>query len=476
MDNFKKTISELRLPPALETQLLEDWESQVAANREAVAKEIREENEAYMQEELNKMAEAAETLADESIKAFLEGFDSKVSKLNEAKIKLAKMAKALRESRESATEREQKLAEQLAQLSAEALKSQLAEQQEALSESHAATEAERVKLMRENMRLSKQNKNHIDAFNKLATSVLKDQVAELHESREELKNELHSEIEALASLVESTVKAEMDELNEDRVQMMEAVEKLTDMNVGILTKELVELNEDRVELAQTKERVIAESKAELEATKKEWIKTTGKKVEELVESVLYPELNSLKTELKEARKNDFAMRIFEAFAGQYSSIFFNENVEVSKLMKQLKESNENVQKMQQILSEKDSEVNNVKKELRESQQKTYREGKITELTKSLSGVHKEIMTQLLESTQTDKLEATFKRNLPQVLNEDVEAKKPVEAEKPVQPKKRLTESVDGSRKQHAPIQQNSGKVELDGEIDISHIFKHAGLK
>lgn len=465
--DFTSIVSSIGLPKELEVQLLEAWNDQVEANRQDVAAEMREESKAQLDEEVKRIVDAAETLTEESLKVFAEQIDAKFDQLKEAKIKLAKRAKRLREAEEINKQHTTKLMEMVADV----LNKEITNLNEANKEQESLLEAERIQLMREKMSVSKKNDAHMKALIKMNADILNSELQELKEDRDLNKKRVDEAMEKLSQMAENILKEEMEELHQDRVSIMEANNKLQDMTVGILTKELTELHEDRVEFENKSKQLDEQYEKEKEAFFAEQKVKLAESVERITSKVLTSELTALKDDIQEARENRMGRAMFETFSAQFATMFFNENKEIQKIAKELNESQENIKKMQKIIAENEETINNSKKELRESQEKHLRERKIGELTKSLSGTHKEVMEQYLATTETSKLEETFKRVLPRVLNES--PKQVTTNEK----KTRLAEST-GSRKQEQrkklseSIEDNS---DLESDAEIAKILMNAGL-
>jgi hypothetical protein len=128
------------------------------------------------------------------------------------------------------------------------------------------------------------------------------------------------------------------------------------------------------------------------------------------------ELGQLKEDIKIAKENSFGRRIFESFAGEFSVTHLNDKAETRKLMQKLEDKDRQ-------LAESITQINNTKKlveskerEVRIIKESNLREKTMTELLSTLNEEKATVMQNLLESVQTGKLQATFDKYLPAVLN------------------------------------------------------------
>jgi hypothetical protein len=103
--------------------------------------------------------------------------------------------------------------------------------------------------------------------------------------------------------------------------------------------------------------------------------------------------------------------------------------------------------------------------LRVAQDRYVRKEKINELLAPLGREKREVMSDLLESVKTEKLEESFNKYLPSVLDGDTH-----------RVKKTLSESV---KKEHtgnkATVVKTEANDETDNVVEIDYIKKLAGL-
>jgi len=214
------------------------------------------------------------------------------------------------------------------------------------------------------------------------------------------------------------------------------------------------------DLAETKVKLIKEAKNKFAEVKQTFIAKSAVKVSAIVESTLKGEMSQLKEDMEEARRNDFGRKLFEAFASEYATSHLNENSETAKLMqvvamkdKQLVEAKAFAAKAKVLAESKDSEIKRITAI-------AERKNRLNELLAPLNKGQREIMTDLLESVQTDRLQKSFDKYLPSVIDGHTPAKKAVLSE---------AKEITGNR----DTQTNVSSMQDDNVVDIRRL---AGLK
>lgn len=306
----------------------------------------------------------------------------------------------------------------------------------------------------------------IEAVEALVTERLAEEINEFHEDRKQLaeakakyavKMREHSNL--MSRFVKEALVKEVSELHEDQKAIANKFAVLEEFVVEQLAKELAEFQEDKKDLAETKVRLVREGKAHLAKVKADFIQRSAKAISETVEKGLRNEIRQLKEDIDTARRNDFGRKIFEAFSSEYMHSHLNEKSETQKLLKvlatkdkQIAESKKIVEKAVKIAEAKDTQV----KRLVESQERSK---VMNELVAPLSKDQREIMTDLLESVQTNRLRSAFDKYLPAV----------IDGKSPAKQKAILAEGkeVTGNRQQ-----TNMTKASDNNVIDLKRL---AGL-
>jgi len=307
----------------------------------------------------------------------------------------------------------------------------------------------------------------IEAVDRMISEQLAAEIVEFADDRNqlaEMKVKLAQQKQQVASVMKEFVTrqlaSEVKELHEDQVVMASKFGKLEQFVVEALAQEITEFTQDKRDLAETKVRLVREGREEIKKVKQEFVARAAKMVEGVVESGLRSEITSLKEDIEAARRQDFGRKLFEAFAQEYSSSYLNEKSETAKLLKvidlkdlAMKEAAEAVIKAEQILESKESEI----RALKESQE---RKAIISELLAPLNAEQKSIMSELMETVKTDRLNESFEKYLPSVLNGKAPQKKQALVE---------AKEVTGNKISNTP---NSSET----DNNIIDIRKLAGLK
>ncbi len=263
----------------------------------------------------------------------------------------------------------------------------------------------------------------IEAVDRMIADQLSSEIVEFSEDRKqlaEMKVKLAKKMKAdgavMKEFITRQLAAEVKELHEDQVVMAEKFGKLEQFVVEALAQEITEFYKDKQDLAETKVRLIREGREQLQKVKQQFVERAAKKVESVVKTGLRSELTSLKEDIEAARRNDFGRKLFEAFASEYQTSYLSEKSETAKLLKvidmkeiAIKEAEQVALQAKSLVESKDAEIATLK----ESQQ---RKAIMNELLAPLNSEQREIMSELMESVKTSKLNESFDKYLPAVLN------------------------------------------------------------
>jgi hypothetical protein len=270
----------------------------------------------------------------------------------------------------------------------------------------------------------------VEAVEQMLTDRLQAELGEFAEDRQGLiearakyAKKMKQDSAAMESFVLSNLRKELAELHEDRKAVAGNVAKLESFIVDALAKEIAEFHADKKDLAETKVRLIRDSKAKFEEVKKDFINKSAKIIEETVAKGLRSEMTQLKEDIDAARKNDFGRRIFESFASEFAASHLNEKSETAKLLKVVSQKEMELEEAAKIVAETQEQVESKNKEIEIIKESVKRREVMGELLGPLTGDKKSVMTELLESVQTDKLRAAFDKYIPSVMNGGTPAKK-----------------------------------------------------
>jgi len=269
----------------------------------------------------------------------------------------------------------------------------------------------------------------VEAIDAMISERLAEEIAEFADDRKQLAEakakyavKMREDAKLMQKFVMESLKSEVTELHEDQKAIADKFSMFENFIVDALAKEIAEFHEDKKDLAETKVKLIKEAKNKFAEVKKDFIAKGANKVSAIVENTLKGEISALKEDIEEARKNDFGRKMFEAFASEYATSHLNENSEVAKLMnvvavkdKQLAEAKAFATKAKVLAEAKSTEVKRMA-------QIAERKDTIDGLLSPLNRAQKDIMSDLLESVQTNRLQSAFDKYLPSVIDGNSPAK------------------------------------------------------
>lgn len=264
--------------------------------------------------------------------------------------------------------------------------------------------------------------NMIEAIDKMMNEKLSEEITKFVEDRKALaqekiayKENVGKHSAKLESFILNKLSEELKELHSDRKGVHENFKKMEEFVVGALAKEIKEFHEDKKGVVETKVKLVAEAKKQMAKMKEAFITRSAKVVENAVNTKLAEELKSLKEDITAAREINFGKKIFEAFASEYQNSYLNEKSETSKLMKVVDETTLKLKDAEKVIEEKQAVIESKEAEARRQADLMERKEKMAEMLKPLGKDKSEVMSQLLESVETNKLEASFNKYLPHVM-------------------------------------------------------------
>jgi hypothetical protein len=300
--------------------------------------------------------------------------------------------------------------------------------------------------------------NMIEAIDSMMNEKLSEEITKFVEDRKALaqekiayKENVGKHSAKLESFILSKLTEELKELHIDRKGVHENFKKMEEFVVGALAKEIKEFHEDKKGVVETKVKLVAEAKKQMAKMKEAFITRSAKVVESAVNKKLAEELKALKEDITSAREINFGKKIFEAFASEYQNSYLNEKSETSKLMKVVDETTLKLKNAEKAVEEKQAVIESKEAESKRQADLMERKEKMAEMLKPLGKEKSEVMSQLLESVQTAKLQSSFDKYLPHVM-----------ARKPVETGKQVISEAAGDRAQRE-------------DADLTNIRKLAGI-
>ena len=209
---------------------------------------------------------------------------------------------------------------------------------------------------------------------------------------------------------------ELKELREDRKAMAGTMGKVEQFVIRQLAEEIKEFEQDKKDVVETKVKLVAGAKEKLDELKTKFVARSSALVKETVAKNLESELNQLKEDIQTARENMFGRRLFEAFASEFAGTHLNENKEIKKLQSIIAEKDEKLAEATQAEEDAKKLVESKESEIKVIKESSERTKTLNGLLKTLNKEKATVMSDLLESVQTDKLQSAFDKYLPAVLN------------------------------------------------------------
>lgn len=263
----------------------------------------------------------------------------------------------------------------------------------------------------------------VEALDKMVTESLtaeieefKTEKAALAEDRVKFKFHMTESSKKFNGFMVTKLAEEISELRNDRKTYENSISKLEQFVIHALAEEIQEFEQDKQAVVETKVRLIAEAKTKMVELQKNFVTKAAALVKESVAKKLESELTQLKEDISVARENMFGRRIFEAFAGEFGVTHLNENKEITKLRKAVAKKDQQLYEAVRRVKETNTIVESKEKEIRVAKDLSERKDVMSSLLKTLNKEKAAVMSELLESVQTDKLQSAFEKYLPAVIS------------------------------------------------------------
>ena len=227
------------------------------------------------------------------------------------------------------------------------------------------------------------------------------------DTKKELEEAFSTKMEEVVEAAKKEAAADVrTELTEQWVQEREALIEAIDTKVGqFLEEELSELRED-IDRFRDLEAEHAEKLVEAKASMSEELKgdlaELVEKIDSFLEIRLAAEMEELREDIDEQRKNTFGRRIMEAFAEEFAENFADDE----SLEGTLRETKERLTETEEVLEETERKLS-----------KLERENKMKEVLSPLTGKQREVMEAILRNVATDQLDEGYKTFISRVVRD-----------------------------------------------------------
>jgi hypothetical protein len=303
----------------------------------------------------------------------------------------------------------------------------------------------------------------VDALDNMVTEALSAEIKEFAEEKQALAQD---RVKFKATVVEnakrfdqfmvSKLAEELKELRADRKTYQEGIARLEKFVIGTLAEEIKEFETDKKAVVEARVRLVAEAREHLSQLKAKFVERSATLVKESINAKLETEISQLKEDVQLARENMFGRRLFEAFASEFAVTHLNENREIRKLQAVLQQKDKQLSEAQKIVAEKEALVESKVQEVKIIKESTARKDTLTNLLKPLNKEKAAVMSELLESVQTDRLQSAFEKYLPAVLNNNPAGK----ATKAILSEGRSEVTGDKTAKVSAQVEDATNVIEI----------------
>jgi hypothetical protein len=266
----------------------------------------------------------------------------------------------------------------------------------------------------------------VEAMDRMLTESLRAEIQEFTEEKQAMRadrvkfqNHMTESARRFDQFLTRKLAEEIQELRADREQYKNAVGKLENFVVKALSEEIQEFAQDKQRLVETRVQLVAETRKRLEQVKQDFVTRSARAVSETVEKGLKGELSQLKEDIHQARENMFGRKLFEAFASEFAVTHLNENQEIRQLKKSIQAREQQLSESRREIAQHQKIVEQKQRELRMIKESAERQATLNELLKPLNKEKAQVMSQLLESVQNEKLRSAYDKYLPAVLNNSV---------------------------------------------------------
>ena len=291
---------------------------------------------------------------------------------------------------------------------------------------------------------------------------------------EDTKNDLESAFkkqldEAVTDAKEKAAADVRADLTEQWVKERDTLIEAIDAKVGeYLETEIDELKEDidrfRDLEAEYADKLV-EAKSTMSAEVKEDLKDLVEKIDAFLEIRLAAEVEELREDIEEVRKNEFGRKIFEAFQTEFTKNYADDD----SLEGTLRETEARLQDIQEAFERSETKRAELEREI-----------KMDKVLSPLSGRQREVMEAILRNVDTANLEEGYNTFIGRVLreadapaNSEKEEKVLAESEKVTSNNKDKTQGkvVTGDREATlTESEQNKGS-----KSNLDHLRKLAGI-
>lgn len=229
------------------------------------------------------------------------------------------------------------------------------------------------------------------------------------DTQKELKLVIESQIKEAVEVAKKAAEAEVrTQLAEQFITERDALIEAVDVKISDFLKD--ELSEFKGDIEQYRDlkaeyaQKVVEAKEEMAAQLKTDLAQLVEKMDRFIEIRLTSEIDELREDIEEQKKNQFGRTVFEAFQKEFKNHYAGRDTTEGLLR-------ETEQRLDDALT--------ALEKIEEEKNKLLREKKMGDVLAPLSGRQKEVMEAILQGVDTGMLEEAYKTYLPRILKETV---------------------------------------------------------
>lgn len=314
--------------------------------------------------------------------------------------------------------------------------------------------------------------NIVEAMDQKINESLQEQVDKLEQEQQKLvqerinyKKNSRKHAEKFLENASSVLESELKEFQEDRKQQMRKLGEFSKFIENGISEAVQECYDEQNKLAEDRVKFRKQASNKIQEAKKRTVKELASAADSFISETLQGELGQLKEELAEARQNDFGKKIFEAFMNEYSSSFHDENREFRKLKKAIVERENKLEEAKRELEAKEEMISESQRKVQLKENQLKRQKKLSELLSPLGKESREVMEDMLKDVSTPKLEETFNRYLPGLLEDSSHSRKSRRNLSESKERKNLQDVTGDKKDVMESFQQNENDEQVSQFLD-----------
>ena len=429
IDELKPLLDSGIINEETRVQIQEAWDTRLNESRDAIRAELREEFSRRYEHDKNTMVESLDKMVNDKLTEELSNIADERKKLEEDRVKF---------------------------------NVKMTEQSEKVKDFMLNKLGDEMKKLKEDR----------DAKRKVFESD--------HQSRkrdrEQARIKMNEQTNKVKNFMLSKLGNELSEFNSDRKVQAENMIKVKAFVVNALSEEIAEFHKDKKAVIEARVKLVAEGKQQIETLKKNFIERSSRLVKETVRENLNNELNHLKEDIDQARRNKFGRKLFETFAAEFATSHLNENSDIREMQTKIEAVEKQLQEAKQSNEKKSALIESKEAENRRINNRIARERKLTEMLTPLNKEQKTVMQDLLVNVKTSELNETFNKYLSTVLKEEVKkpnARRPLNGGNEGVNEFSLTETkeITGDKKSVHSIEHEGNITEMQRLAGITKDYK-----